>query len=125
MEKRTVDTLSSGRGRWIWTAILLVLLVGVLFSWRLVEQRQSLMRQDLLRQAQAIAQTIDPEHVNILGADRVELDSPIFDRLNHHLAAVVSADNSYRFVYLMGRKPDGRVFFIAGHAAAVNPEANQ
>ena len=46
------------------------------------------------------------------------MGSPHYQRLKEQLAAVRSADPKCRFVYLMGRRPDGTIFFFVDSESA-------
>ncbi|MCL4190653.1 MAG: PAS domain S-box protein, partial [Thermoguttaceae bacterium] len=71
------------------------------------------MRQDLLGQARLVAGAVNIEHVRALSGTEADLASPRYLRLKQQFAAVCAANPKCRFIYLMGRRADGTVFFFA------------
>jgi PAS domain S-box-containing protein len=70
------------------------------------------MRADLLQQTRLVAQAVEIKRVLALSATETDLDNPHYLQLKEKLAAVRSANPQCRFVYLMGRRADGTVFFF-------------
>ncbi|SDM88672.1 PAS domain S-box-containing protein [Geoalkalibacter ferrihydriticus] len=93
-------------------AILPVFVAGVLLAWWSVQTAFDHLRQDLLRQAQWLAQTVNIDHVNALSGTPADLQSPAYLRLKKQFSASVSIDPRHRFIYLMGRNADESVFFF-------------
>jgi len=89
-----------------------VLLAGLGFTWGMAARADREMRANLLQQTRLVAQAINIERVQALSGTEADLDSPDYLRLKEQLAAVRSAKARCRFVYLMGRKADGAVFFF-------------
>jgi PAS domain S-box-containing protein len=92
---------------------LLVLLVGVLFIFFVIERTDRILRADLLQQARMAAQTVNVEHLTTLTGSEKDLNAPEYQRLKSHLASIRAANARCRFVYLMGRRVDGTFFFFA------------
>jgi two-component system sensor histidine kinase EvgS len=93
-------------------AAVLCVCAGAMFTWWNVRWNDAKLRQDLLQLAVIMARTINPDHVQTLSGTPADLDRPSYLRLKQQLAAMQSANDRYRFVYLMGRAHDGRVFFF-------------
>ncbi len=69
------------------------------------------MCADLLQQARLAAE-LNLECIRALSGTAADLDKPEYQRLKGQLAAFRLANPQCRFVYLMGRKADGVVFFF-------------
>jgi diguanylate cyclase (GGDEF)-like protein/PAS domain S-box-containing protein len=70
------------------------------------------MRAELLVQAEMITQAINIERVKTLSGSDYDLKNPDYLRLKEQLAKVVAANENCRFIYLMGQRLDGSVFFM-------------
>ncbi len=97
------------------TAILLLTIfaAGALFVWWMAAQADCEMRSELLRQAHLVAQPVNVQRVMSLLGTEADMDSPGYRRIKEQLAAVRLANSQYRFIYIMGRRSDGSVFFFA------------
>ncbi|MCX6917244.1 MAG: hypothetical protein NT167_30105, partial [Verrucomicrobia bacterium] len=91
---------------------LALLAFGALLEWRMAVQADREMRADLLHQTRVVAQGVDLDRLRALSGTPTDLNLPAYRRLKEQFAAVRRANPQYRFVYLMGRKADGTVFFF-------------
>jgi PAS domain S-box-containing protein len=89
-----------------------MLAVGVLFTWWIVHRTDRAMRDDLLQQARLVMKAVNLDRLQALTGTAADLNTPGYLRLKEQLAAVKKANTQCRFAYLMGRRPDGRVFFF-------------
>ena len=96
------------------TAILLLAIfaAGVPLVWWMAAQADREMRSDLLRQTRLVAQPVNVQRVMSLLGTEADMDSPGYRRVKEQLAAVRLANSQYRFIYIMGRRSDGTVFFF-------------
>ncbi|MHB1355059.1 MAG: ATP-binding protein [Anaerolineae bacterium] len=92
--------------------LLAILITGALFIWWTVQRVDREMRANLLHQARLVALTVNPENVQALSGSEADLNSPIYHLLKQQLIVIHSANPLCRFVYLLGRKADGTVFFF-------------
>ena len=69
------------------------------------------MRADILAGAVKVAAALDREQIRALRGSSADLGTEPYLALKNQFEAIRAADSNCRFVYLMGRKPDGRVFF--------------
>ena len=98
----------------VWVRIQLLCLAATgLFGAGMLVYTDHVMRAALLRQVQVVAQTVDPARLQALHASSADLASPEYRQLKDHLAAAHLAIPRCRFVYLLGRKPEGALFFFA------------
>ncbi|MBU0909536.1 MAG: CHASE domain-containing protein, partial [Proteobacteria bacterium] len=95
------------------SAIAAVLIVGVLLAWWSVQAADRRMREDLLRHTRLVAQAIDVRRVKALSGTETDLALPEYQRFKQQLIATLTVFPRCRFLYLMGRRPDGKVFFYA------------
>jgi len=89
-----------------------LLVVGVFHTWRTMHRTDREMREDLLQQAQLVTQTVNIEQLQALSGTGTELDSPEYLLLKEQLADARVGNDTCRFIYLMGRRPDGTVSFF-------------
>lgn len=92
--------------------LLAVLIVGAGATVWTVCRKDYEMRERLLGQTRRIVQTVDPKHIKSLSGTDADLESPIYQRLKSLLSTLREADDRCRFIYLMGRQPDGTVFLF-------------
>lgn len=92
---------------------ILGLLSIVAVLWASIVNTDKEMRDNLLVQATVAAKATDVVRLaKLTGADS-DLRSPDYIRIKEQMTAIRSASNDYRFVYLMGKKPNGAIFFYA------------
>jgi PAS domain S-box-containing protein len=90
-----------------------ILLVGALCAWWLINRAGHDMREDLLARTRLVTGAVNLEYIQALTGTEADLRSTEYMRLKEQFAAVCAAESKCRFVYLMGRKADGMVFFFA------------
>lgn len=97
------------------TAILpffVIFVVGVPFAWWTMARADREMREDLLQQTQLVTREVETGAVRELSGTGADISTFAYLRMKEHFAAIRSSNPHCRFVYLLGRKPDGRVFFF-------------
>lgn len=95
-------------------AALLLLTLGVggrLTQWMIARADRE-MRADLVQQAQQVAQSVNIERVYALSGTEEDQRSPDYQRLKEQFASVRSINPLCRFIYLLGRNTDGKLFFF-------------
>ena len=102
------------KGKKLWPLTLLIAIVagGALLTWWIVVRADFEMREELLQQTRQVAQALNIRSIRSLSGNEADINSPIYMRLKEQLATVRSANPKVRFAYLMGRKPDGTIFFF-------------
>ncbi|MGQ9607465.1 MAG: hypothetical protein ACUVTW_14800, partial [Thermogutta sp.] len=93
-------------------AIAFIVAAGAGVGWWLVVDTDREMRSQVLIQAQVAAAVINSEAVQSLTGTDADAASPNYLKLKGQLASIRAADPKCRFVYLLGQKADGRVFFF-------------
>ena len=92
---------------------LAILAVGALLTWQMVGNAKREMCADQLQQARFVAKAMNIDRIKALTGTEADTNSPVYLRLKEQLAILRSATPLCRFVYLMGQRPDGTLFFFA------------
>ena len=103
--------LPKGRIILVVVSISAILISGIFVSWWKIHRADMLMREDFLQKARLIAQAIDVDCVKNLSGTEADLALPEYLRLKKDLMALRTAFSECRFLYIMGRRDDERVFF--------------
>jgi len=95
------------------TLILLLfsMVTGVIIVWWIAYQTEKNMRSVLLQQAGIAAMALNVDHMSSLAGSEDDIDSTHYQHLKAQLARMRQAVEECRFLYLMGRHADGKVFF--------------
>jgi PAS domain S-box-containing protein len=91
---------------------MVILLSGAALTWWSTERADREMRARLLQQTQVLAETANLRHIQKLTGTIEDLTSPIYQRLKRQMTAVRADTPHCRFIYLLGRKADGSIFFF-------------
>ena len=92
--------------------LLAVLAAGACVTWGIVSRADREMRAGLLQETQMVAQAVDAERLQALSGTEADLASPAYQRLKDQLVTARSTNPLCRFIYLLGRNPDGTLFFF-------------
>jgi PAS domain S-box-containing protein len=111
-ENATPESL--GVRRWRRHLLPVVFFVTILFGigWFAV-RTDGQIRKNLLLRTRQVASSINIARVKALTGTESDLTTPAYLRLKEVLASARAANPKCRFVYLMGRKSDGTVCFLA------------
>ena len=77
-----------------------------------IRRADRLLRMELLQQARVVAVTLNPQRVAALTGTEADIASPDYQRLKEQLATIRQGIPKYHFLYLMGRRNNGPVFFL-------------
>jgi PAS domain S-box-containing protein len=92
--------------------IMLTLIGGLLIFFWAVQRADREIRKGLLNQTRLVAGALNIENLKALTGTEADLGTPAYLRLKAQFAAIRAVNPKYRFVYLMGERPDGTVFFF-------------
>ena len=92
--------------------LLAVLAAGACMTWWIVSRADREMRASLLQETQMVAQAVNIKRLQALSGTGADLTNPIYQRLKEQLVIARSTNPLCRFIYLLGRKPDGSLFFF-------------
>ncbi|MFA7011531.1 MAG: PAS domain S-box protein [Desulfobacterales bacterium] len=109
---KDMQSTGPGKKRGLWMIGVSALIGAALFTWFLLARADRQMRTDLLQQAQLVAQALNIDRIRALTATEADLTNPHYRNLKERLIAVRAVNPNCRFVYLMGRRIDGTVFFF-------------
>lgn len=102
------------------TATILTLIL----TWLVVYNTEQEMRNALLQHTQIGVNSIAVNHVKNLTGTAADLKLPDYFRLKQQFASILKADKDMHFVYLMGVKKNGKVFFYVDERQDVHPEGS-
>ena len=93
--------------------LLLLLAVGGLVTGWMAVRADRALRSDLLQHTRAVAQAVNLDQVRAISGAATDLDQPAYQKLKEQLLTIRATLPQCRFLYLLGRKPEGAVFFFA------------
>ena len=91
--------------------LIAVLAAGVFAGWMSMREEDGYMRSEILRQARLFAETVNIGGIRTLKGDATDLSRPEYRRLKDQFTAAAGIFRGSRFLYLIGRRPGGDVFF--------------
>lgn len=92
--------------------ILILLALGSIFLLWIIGATEKEMRSSLLQQARIAAHAISTDFISSLSGSEKDLDSSFYQHIKSQLHSVRISRQQCKFLYLMGRKPDGKIFFF-------------
>jgi hypothetical protein len=90
---------------------------GLFISWT-AHRVDRQMRGEIYLQSQMVAQAVDISNVIALSGTETDLRSSDYRRLKEQLTLIRQVAPKCRFIYLMGRTPDGKIFFFVDSESA-------
>jgi PAS domain S-box-containing protein len=98
--------------RWLIIAIIIILASGIALTLWSAQREDNQLREGLLTETRLIQSCISTGDVQALSGSEADLVSPDYTAIKEELRKIRSADPLIRFIYLMGQRPDGTVFFF-------------
>jgi PAS domain S-box-containing protein len=98
--------------RWLIIAIIIILASGILLTLWNIQREENFLREDLLTKTRLVQECINPGHVKALSGTEADLISPDYQTLKGQLRRIQSTDPLIRFIYILGQRPDGTIFFF-------------
>ncbi len=95
----------------IWLTFGGVFLLGIAATVYVYGTVDTFLKQGIVARAETIASALDPEMVNSLSGSEADLLNPSYDLLKSRMQDIHAVNHDSRFVYLMGKRIDGTVFF--------------
>jgi signal transduction histidine kinase/CheY-like chemotaxis protein/CHASE1-domain containing sensor protein len=108
--------------RLLGSVLLCVLIVGAYWALATVRQTDQRLQAQLLEETDWIAQGLDRDLLAALSGTAADLQSPAYTRLKSQLATAAAIRPDWKWIYLMGRHPDGAVFIHLDSAAEDDPD---
>ncbi len=104
----------STRYKWYFPlAIIVTLLVGILTSIFIFHKIDTSNRNLLIYRTDTIAKAIDVKDIEALKGDESDLDRPEYKKIKSALTSFRAVNPDSRFVYVVGKRPTGVIFFYA------------
>jgi len=110
MNNKNGISLEKGKTLWVVSALSAVLILGAFLTLWTIRHADKLMREDFLRNTRMVAQAIDSDRVKNLSGTEADLTSSEYLQIKDQFIATRTAFPKCRFLYLMGRRADGKVF---------------
>ena len=92
-------------------AVLVLLAVGAALAGWAIRREDRYLRENLLQQTRRVAQVIPLDRLRVLHGNRSDEQKPEYRRLKAQLMAAQQIDPDWEWIYLMGRKSGGAVYF--------------
>jgi len=97
--------------RWLIIAIIVIIASGMALTLWTIQREDNLLRTDLIIKTRHLSSDISIEHVKGMTGSESDLGSPDYVILKDQMMRFQSMDPQTKFVYLMGQRSDGTVFF--------------
>ncbi|MDD5129448.1 MAG: PAS domain S-box protein [Candidatus Omnitrophica bacterium] len=107
-----MDAVRKGVFSIISKSVLIFLLAGIVFVGVIVFLEDRNSRNELLLQAKLVEKAIGSRRVLNFSGSQADLESPNYNHLKEQLISIRSVNPECRFIYLLGKHPDGRIFFF-------------
>ncbi len=88
-----------------------VILCGAYATYYVYHSVDASVMASIQVRTETIASALDAESVEALAGNESDLDSEWYQKLKERMIAIHEVNKDSRFVYLMGRNDDGRIFF--------------
>jgi PAS domain S-box-containing protein len=100
----------------------LILAGGTMLTWQSVRRTDAQMREDLLDRARLVALSVDAERLKALEGSPADVQAVAYRSLRQQLERLHTVYPDFRFLYVMGRRPSGEVFFYADSEPEDSPD---
>lgn len=107
---------------YLWSAAALVALLGIAGSVYVYAQVDRASRQGVIDRANTLAQAIPASDVGMLRGDASDLGSPAYQELKALMVRERAVNHGIRFIYLIGREPNGTLFFYGDSEDPSSPD---
>lgn len=112
MKTKLKLTLNKVNFRGMALMALLLLALGGLSTWLISKDVDRKMREELLHETLLVGQAVNVNLVKSFTATEADLGSADYQRLRGQLSMILKSKNHCKYLYLMGRKAAGDVFFF-------------
>ncbi|MGD9730857.1 MAG: response regulator [Desulfamplus sp.] len=94
------------------TAIALT--ISVCSIWLQISETKKELTKKFITQGEMIASAINKERLASFTGTDIDLTNPKYLRLKEQISTIRHIDKDFRFIYLLGQKEDGTIFFLMG-----------
>jgi len=102
----------SWKSRTMIGTLVCILMGGFLFTGWTIRQSDRYMRDDMLYQARLVAQAVNIRRILLLSGSNADLTAIDYLQLKEQLAFTRKTITDCKFIYLLGRRENGSVFFF-------------
>ncbi len=99
-----------------------IIATGAILTVVSVVQTDRVMRTNLLLQAQLTTHMLDIGRIEAFTGTDADTGNPRYARMKQELEIIRATNPTYRFIYILGRKTDGSVYFILDSEAITSPD---
>ncbi len=92
--------------------LMALIFIGAMATWLTLDFTSRKLSESALEKARLVARSINLKRVQSLRGNKTDLLAPDYLRIKKQLTQVRQSLTTCRFLYLMGRKSDGTVFFF-------------
>jgi diguanylate cyclase (GGDEF)-like protein/PAS domain S-box-containing protein len=115
-----ISSINIKNNLWFFVAILVTVISGIFFSMWVFNSTNRELRKNLLQKAELVAPAINFDHIKVLTGSEADLTKPDYAGLKQQFSNIRSADPDFRFIYLLGRNTEGKIFFFVDNE---NPDS--
>ena len=109
--KLTSGALGNSKLRFVLVVVAALAAISV-FAWWTARRIDLQMRAELLQEAKLVAVLVETECITVLSKAETDTGAAGFVRLKEQLSRARKVNPKCRFLYLLGQKRDGTVFFF-------------
>jgi hypothetical protein len=99
--------------KWYLLSLGAVLIVGIIAAVSIYIKDNQTNRQHIMDRIETVRVSISPETIASLSGSPDDLANPTYQNIKGYLERVSQANTDARFVYLIGKNTDGKLFFYA------------
>ncbi|HWQ65694.1 MAG TPA: PAS domain S-box protein [Methanospirillum sp.] len=107
---------------YLFGALIIIAIFGSTLAFSAMDEKSRLLNTDLIDESTLAAMSINLSQVQALTGSDTDLRSPDYISLKNHLIQERKFIPNARFVYLVGQKPDGTLFFFADSEPDTSPD---
>jgi signal transduction histidine kinase len=106
----------------VWTLALVIVVIGIAASAYIYVQVDRSSRQGIIDRAATLAVAIPASDVHALQGNETDLSLPQYQELKALMERERAVNHTIRFIYLIGNKPDGTLFFYGDSEDPSSPD---
>ncbi len=103
--------------------VIISILIGLVSTWFTWDYTKKKLSAEALEDARIIARGIDVTKIQRLTATPADLNKPAYISIRQKLQLIREGHSTCRFLYLMGQKSDGSIFFFLDSQPAESKDA--
>lgn len=97
---------------WLVGVIAIMFIFGLVGIWAIARSSDRAMRDDLLNNTLRVAKATDNIPVSQFQGNESDLSSAVYQELRSHLSIIRQTHQECRFIYMLGKNEEGKLFFF-------------